>query len=374
MAYPFAQGVPLILVSTRGLDSRVSAVLGNVHHPAYVPNFLTDYPFPMSLLDRLRNLFYHLYIPWYWGTWSSVRNVQEEVSRHLPDIPPLLDIERNISLYLVNQNTVSGTGVPYLPSEVDVGGLHCVPGRPLPKTLDSWLKPAGASGVIYFSLGTVARGINMPTKHRDLMVKAFAALPQYRFIWKFESTLVGVSDNVLVDKYLPQQDILADSRVKLFITHRGCLSKQEAIYHATPLLVLPVFGDQPRNAMEVVKRGLGLSLRWDEVTVDLLVNSIQELINNPRYARNVRKALELARDQLQSPLERAVFWTEYVVRHGGAPQLKSPAAQLSWVEFLMLDVLAFALLLALILCLALRRSMRAAVAMLKRVEWKTKTD
>lgn len=45
------------------------------------------------------------------------------------------------------------------------------------------------------------------------------------------------------------------------------------------------------------------------------------------------------RDQPESPKDRAVFWTEYVIRHKGAPRLRSPAATLSWVEFLMLDVL-----------------------------------
>lgn len=51
------------------------------------------------------------------------------------------------------------------------------------------------------------------------------------------------------------------------------------------------------------------------------------------------KMSEPLRNQLTTPKERAVFWTEYVVRHKGAPHLKCPAAQLSWVEFLMLDVM-----------------------------------
>ena len=70
------------------------------------------------------------------------------------------------------------------------------------------------------------------------------------------------------------------------------------------------------------------------------------------------------RDQLTTPQERAVFWTEYVIRHRGAPQLRCPAAQLSWVEFLMLDVVGLLLLALLLLLLLVRRLLRAVSAAL----------
>ena len=68
------------------------------------------------------------------------------------------------------------------------------------------------------------------------------------------------------------------------------------------------------------------------------------------------------RDQLTTPQERAVFWTEYVIRHQGAPQLRCPAAQLSWVEFLLLDVVGILLLAMLVLMFLLRRLLRAVFA------------
>jgi glucuronosyltransferase len=45
------------------------------------------------------------------------------------------------------------------------------------------------------------------------------------------------------------------------------------------------------------------------------------------------------KDQPQTPLERAVYWTEYVIRHKGAPHLRSAAADLSWYQYLLLDVM-----------------------------------
>jgi len=45
------------------------------------------------------------------------------------------------------------------------------------------------------------------------------------------------------------------------------------------------------------------------------------------------------RDQIDNPLARAVYWIEYVVRHRGAPHLKSKSfCRKSIIEREMLDV------------------------------------
>ncbi|XP_069160929.1 UDP-glycosyltransferase UGT5-like [Procambarus clarkii] len=154
----------------------------------------------------------------------------------------------------------------------------------------------------------------------------------------------------------------AHHNVKVFITHGGLLSLQEALYHATPLLVLPIFADQPRNARFVKESELGDLLMWEELTADAIVETLVKLTSDPKCKENVmRKSAEM-RDQPTSPRDLAVFWTEYVIRHRGAPQLRSPAAQLSWVEFLMLDVLLLLHLALFLLVFILRRIFRVIAA------------
>lgn len=46
------------------------------------------------------------------------------------------------------------------------------------------------------------------------------------------------------------------------------------------------------------------------------------------------------RDQPMSPLDRAVWWTEYVLRHRGAKHLRSPAANISWTQYLELELVS----------------------------------
>lgn len=45
-----------------------------------------------------------------------------------------------------------------------------------------------------------------------------------------------------------------------------------------------------------------------------------------------------------SPLETAVYWTEYVIRHKGAPQLRSAAVGMPWYQYYLIDIIFVILL------------------------------
>ena len=61
----------------------------------------------------------------------------------------------------------------------------------------------------------------------------------------------------------------------------------------------------------------------------------------------------ISKDETQSALNRAVWWTEYVIRHNGAKHLQSAALDLAWYQYLLLDVAAFLFLLVAITVLVL---------------------
>lgn len=46
----------------------------------------------------------------------------------------------------------------------------------------------------------------------------------------------------------------------------------------------------------------------------------------------------LVRDHPQSPLERAVWWTEHILRTGGS-HFRTPAANITWAEYYQLDII-----------------------------------
>lgn len=47
------------------------------------------------------------------------------------------------------------------------------------------------------------------------------------------------------------------------------------------------------------------------------------------------------RDQPELPIDRAVWWTEYVLRHGRSQRLLPTSALMPWRQWLMDDVLVF---------------------------------
>jgi glucuronosyltransferase len=61
------------------------------------------------------------------------------------------------------------------------------------------------------------------------------------------------------------------------------------------------------------------------------------------YIENARRTARIFRDRPQSALDTAIFWTEYVLRHDGAPHLQTAAVELGWYQYLLLDVIAFIL-------------------------------
>lgn len=46
-------------------------------------------------------------------------------------------------------------------------------------------------------------------------------------------------------------------------------------------------------------------------------------------------------DEPHTGLEKVIWWTEYVIRHKGAPYFKSPALDMPWYQYYLIDVLGF---------------------------------
>lgn len=113
----------------------------------------------------------------------------------------------------------------------------------------------------------------------------------------------------------------------------------ETVYHGVPIVSIPVFCDHDANAAKAEVDGYAKKLELQHLTSDKLYKAILEVINEPRYKAEVKKRQVLLRDQKETPLERAVYWTEYVIRHKGAYHLQSPAKDLNFFQYYMLDVI-----------------------------------
>lgn len=105
------------------------------------------------------------------------------------------------------------------------------------------------------------------------------------------------------------------------------------------------------NAHKAVEGGYGLKLRYldENFSEELIKTHVEELLNNPKYTENVKQRSKIFHDRPMTPMQTAVYWVEYVIRHNGAPHLRVAGAKLPWYKFFMIDVLA--VLLAIILAI-----------------------
>lgn len=115
----------------------------------------------------------------------------------------------------------------------------------------------------------------------------------------------------------------------------------ESAYHGVPILGIPIFFDQEINMRGIQKYGYSNKLEIVGLKEEQLETIVREMLTNSSYAVRAKEVSALMKDQPQSPMERAVYWTEYVIRHKGAPHLRSAARNLSWWQYHSIDVLTF---------------------------------
>ncbi len=163
---------------------------------------------------------------------------EEMLDRHFPGEKrtPLPELERNTSLIFTYGHHFIMDGMrPVSPNFHHIGFINCKAPAALPTDLDNLMKHK--DGVIYFSFGSVFKAKDMPLERRDMLVKAFGMLKQ-KVIWKWETEIENKPSNLFLSKWLPQQDILGHPNTRLFITHAGLNSFQEAICHKIPVVSL----------------------------------------------------------------------------------------------------------------------------------------
>ncbi|XP_067012383.2 UDP-glucosyltransferase 2 isoform X3 [Anabrus simplex] len=274
---------PLIHISSNTIGVWMGDGVGNPHTSSYIPEVILGLKPEMSFLQRFSNfgvtLFSYLSREFYF-----LPKQQELLKKYFkdPSIPPIQEMEKNASLLLLNSHFSLSYPRPFTPNTIEVGGMHIKPGKKLPEDIQKYMDEA-EHGVVYFSLGSNVKSKDMPLPMRQALLDTFAKLKQ-KVLWKWEDdTLPGLPANVRIGKWMPQNDILAHPNLRVFMTHGGLLSMQEATYHGVPLLAIPVAADQNVNALNAQTKGYAIMLELEKITTESLSWALNELFNNPRW-------------------------------------------------------------------------------------------
>ncbi|KAG7213732.1 hypothetical protein KM043_002966 [Ampulex compressa] len=346
---------PFIYFSSHALMPWAMTNMGNPQEADYMPTIFQGFTRPMDFLRRTANVLAIFLTSRAFELWFG--HVDQALAREVfgPDVPDLEEIAKNGSLVMVNTHHSLHGSRPLLPNIVEIGGLHIPPrAEPLPMDVRKFIDEA-RQGVLYFNLGSMIKASSMPEEKLVQILRVLGSLPM-RVIWKWEAeNLPHKPDNVLIRKWLPQFDILSHPNVKCYLGHGGLLGLSEGVYNGVPMVLVPMFGDQFHNAAAAKTRGVAVVLDFNRLNEQTLREALDRAINDTRYRENARKLSKAYRDRPASPLETAVWWTEYIGRGNGLPYLRSEALDLPWYRRHLLDVALFLLtiLLALIYLLYL---------------------
>ncbi|XP_056104701.1 UDP glucuronosyltransferase 1 family, polypeptide B1 isoform X1 [Rhinichthys klamathensis goyatoka] len=327
-----------------GLDSTATAC---PNPPSYIPRFFTHYSDRMSFRQRVLNVLVSILEPLfcrliYWST-------EDVASRFLQRDVSVVEILQSGALWLLRYDFNLEFPKPLMPNMVLIGGINCAVKRPLIKEVEEFVKGSGEHGIVVFSLGSLVS--SMPKEKAAIFFEAFSMIPQ-RVLWRYTGEIPdNVPENVKLMKWLPQNDLLGHPKAKAFITHGGTHGIYEGICHGVPMVMLPLFGDQGDNVHRVATRGVGVILNIHDITVQTLVDALNAVINDSSYKQKMEKLSAIHNDRPIQPLDLAVYWTEFVMRHKGAEHLRPAAHDLNWLQYHSLDVIGFLLFIVLIVTL-----------------------
>uniref|UniRef100_A0A8C8W7W8 glucuronosyltransferase n=1 Tax=Peromyscus maniculatus bairdii TaxID=230844 RepID=A0A8C8W7W8_PERMB len=308
---------------------------GLLFPPSYVPIILSGLSGQMTFMERVENMIqpYHFL--------SSLSFPDHFLFLYVGRPTTLAEMMKKTEMWLIRSYWDLEFPRPVLPNVVFIGGHHCKPAKPLPKEIEDFVQSSGEHGIVVFSLGSMVS--NMTEEKAMAIASALAQIPQ-KVLWRFEGKKPkNLGPNTHVYKWIPQNDLLGHPKTKAFVTHGGANGVYEAIHHGIPMVGIPLFGEQRDNIAHMKAKGAAVGLEFSTMSSSDLHNALKAVISNPVYKENAMWLSTIHHDQPMKPLDRAVFWIEFVMRHKGAKHLKSLAFNLTWYQYHSLDVVGYLL-------------------------------
>lgn len=86
--------------------------------------------------------------------------------------------------------------------------------------------------------------------------------------------------------------------------------------------------------------GIAEGLDFHSLTKSEIHEKLQKVLESSKYADNIKRVSTHFKDQKEKPLERAVWWIEWVLRNPDCDYLKSPVLRLGNITGSSFDLVA----------------------------------
>jgi UDP:flavonoid glycosyltransferase YjiC (YdhE family) len=179
-----------------------------------------------------------------------------------------------------------------------------------PGELPDWWPGRDSEPLVYVTFGSVAGSFPQALPVYDVAMHAVEGLPARVLLTVGRDldldALPAAPDNVRVERWVPQQDVLGHAAAA--VVHGGSGSTLGAIAAGVPLVVVPLFADQPQNARRVAEVGAGLAVEADREdvggTAGPLRDAIESVLSEPSYGERARALADELR--AEPPVDEAV--------------------------------------------------------------------
>jgi UDP:flavonoid glycosyltransferase YjiC (YdhE family) len=172
-----------------------------------------------------------------------------------------------------------------------------------PGELPDWWPGRESEPLVYVTFGSVAGSFPQALPVYGVAMRALAELPVRVLLtvgWELDlDALPPAPENVRVERWVPQQDVLGHAAAAL--VHGGSGSTLGALAAGVPLVVMPLFADQPQNARRVAEVGVGVAVEPNRDDLDATVRPLREAIrtvlDDPSYGERARALADELRAQ-----------------------------------------------------------------------------
>ncbi|KAK0412943.1 hypothetical protein QR680_006495 [Steinernema hermaphroditum] len=341
-----------VLVSSMMLIEWVAAMFGAPNLPSLVPASFGALSNSMTYTQRIENIL---------DVWMG-DNFFDEMTMSIQKVADakhgrkVMDVKEKLTeatFVITNSDPLIDFPRPISERIVNIGGISVPPAKPLDPYWTEVLNRRRRT--VLFSFGSVAKSVSMPAEVKKSILETFSRFPDTTFIWKYENEEENVAKdypNVITSKWIPQNNLLNSPKLVMFITHSGMASTLETSARGVPMLCIPLFGDQMRNAKMVETMGTGKSLKKKVLfNSDEFEAHIRDVLEDSSYHEKAKRLALMIKHRARNQRETLVRYVEFAARFGGMPEKRMP--ELGYIQYYLLDIIVPALVIVLAVMMSL---------------------
>ncbi|KAK6015027.1 UDP-glucoronosyl and UDP-glucosyl transferase, partial [Ostertagia ostertagi] len=248
--------------------------------------------------------------------------------------------KRRTNYLLSNTDEFLEFGRPSSPKIVHIGGIALPEAAPLSEKLQQIVDHVNM-GVVYISFGSVAPTNEMPKYFREAIIEVAKVFSNYDFIWKVdEGDAVQNISNLHTFSWVTQAALIAHPRLRCFVSHGGLNSVLEVTRSGKPSIMVPIYGDQMRNARLVEVKNTTIVIAKEDFNRVTFAAALEQVLSDKSYSQRAERLASLMVNKPFPVRDRLLSTVEFSIRHGRISDLDI-GTHLNTLQYYSIDVMIF---------------------------------